>query len=89
MPVHQNLIVPNVHVNGSGRKELRELRSNACIALQEASQELRMMRPHGRDYFDIAEYVQACAQHEKRIEAVTKIMTELRTEQNGIYAQLP
>ncbi len=77
---------PVVHLNGSGKANLREQFDTAVSLLEQASSALRLARPHARDYYpdgDAAYYV-ANDQHQARINAVENILDEMVQIRNHI-----
>jgi len=81
VPGNDEFVLPEYHLNGSGRHLVKVLRE-AVVALTQARKAMAQCRPHGRDYYtylegDIA-LAKAREQHssmESQIEAVTDTLT--------------
>ena len=73
------IVLPSVHMNGSGRKQLFEQHHNAYMAVQAAIVALRESFPHDRDYYIKGPDVgpQARREAEARIEALEKVLGEV------------
>ncbi|MGH7393936.1 MAG: hypothetical protein ACREM3_31425 [Candidatus Rokuibacteriota bacterium] len=75
------MILPIVHLNGTSRDALVNLRIEACNALRAALEALAEMAPHGRDYYLVpGRMEQALKQHEQRVDAVAKVYQALTAE---------
>ena len=74
-------ILPIVHLNGTSRDELIDLRRNAMSALHDALYFMAKMHPHGRDYYPVdGLYEQALAQHAARVQAVESVYDSITEE---------
>lgn len=79
------IIMPFVHMNGTSKNELLELREKAYSALDSAMDALKEMAPNGRDYYpDPGRMEKAVEQHRRRMKAITDIMAELEKEREFI-----
>jgi len=82
---------PLVHLNGSGRESLCDMREAVYSKLQEAEDALRQMAPNGRDYY-IAEdgpqrLERATASHFRRLETLARLMEEMELECEAIQGR--
>jgi hypothetical protein len=77
--VTKKLIVPCVHMNGTGEKSLLEEIENAYHALDAAYDALRKTAPNGRDYYVYpgGAYERARNEHRDRLLAVDSVKKEL------------
>lgn len=75
-----DLMMPTLHLNGSGYERLRETWFAALIALRAAEESLQEATPHDRDYYVLGGDAGRCAraEHSKRLEAVRDAMHEVR-----------
>jgi hypothetical protein len=73
------MIVPTVHLNGSGRKSLLDGLERAGSALHEAIKALDDIAPNGRDYYPQGEgaFKQASAEHQVRVARLAGVLHEL------------
>jgi hypothetical protein len=81
--------LPTVHLNGTSREELIQLRLEAVTAIREAIVALRKAAPHGRDYYvqSPEAYRMARAVWEARLDALENVAEELRSEALEIQDQ--
>jgi hypothetical protein len=76
-----SLILPVVHLNGTSKQELLELREGAYQALTRAVEALRNMAPNGRDFYPVPGRMDlALAQHTRRMKVLTDLMKEIEEE---------
>lgn len=74
-------VMPFVHMNGTSAEELLQVREDAYSAISEALDKLRQMAPNGRDYYPVPGSMEkAVQQHQRRMKALSDIMTELEEE---------
>ena len=79
------LVVPIVHMNGTSKKELLQLRQDAYLAICQAEKALQQMSPNGRDYYpEPGRLEKAQAQQIRRMEILSSIKTELIAEVDAI-----
>lgn len=78
------LIVPTVHLNGTGRKELVNQLSASVLALDKALEVMAKAAPHGRDYYPQDNgaimgptYLKAAEAHRQRVAKVYEVREEL------------
>jgi hypothetical protein len=77
--------LPPLHLNGSGKKNLVNDRCDAIRALGDAINAMRLMSPHGRDYYtEEGSYEKAREQHMDRMERVAAVISELEAETQKI-----
>lgn len=82
------LVLPVVHMNGTGKQALLEQREAVYRALREVEKALCQMSPNGRDYYVVPGSLEkAQAQHARRLAAIGALMDEMVKEADGIYAQ--
>ena len=75
------IIVPIVHLNGTGKQELIRQRDDAWRALDKAYKAIVAMSPNGRDYYPQPGLMeQAVAQSERRQRLIHSIMEEIEFE---------
>jgi predicted HAD superfamily phosphohydrolase len=75
------LIVPILHLNGTSKQELVQLRCQAYRALDKAIEALKNMAPHGRDYYPVPGLLtKAQEQHLRRLKALADVQAELEEE---------
>jgi len=76
-----SVVLPIVHLNGSGREALVNQRRDVYHALQQSVEKLRQMAPNGRDYYVQPGLLeQAIAQHERRMATLGALLQEIETE---------
>ena len=74
-------VIPIVHLNGSGREALINLRLDYYRKLGEAREALAEMAPHGRDYYPIPGlYELAREQHDRRMAAINTLHEDIEAE---------
>lgn len=75
----ENLMVPSVHLNGTGRKTLSEQNHAAASAVNEAIGKLTQAAPNARDYYPQGPdaYARARSQHEARVLRLQAVYEEL------------
>ncbi len=71
---------PDIHPNGSGRKELLAQFRAADEAIEGALEVIFRIAPHGRDYYTLGEgaYGRARSQHDERVRAMLTIQMDYR-----------
>jgi hypothetical protein len=86
MPITVNVIVPIVHSNGTGRRELLDQRCLAIDSLVAAGDALAKASPHDRDYYPRGgDYCQAAhRQHERRVGILQALIDELTAEAEAL-----
>lgn len=75
-----SLIIPTVHLNGTGKEELINQLMEAGFAVRKASEALAKARPHGRDYYVQADpdaLTKAIDQHDDRMRKLRQVYDEL------------
>jgi len=79
MPSEDELVVPLVHLNGTGKDELVEQITHAVHGAQAFLDALAKMSPHGRDYYPLGDDAlpKAVDQHRSRMARVESIVDEL------------
>jgi len=80
------MIVPTIHLNGTGKEDLIKQVREAHSAVCEAIDKLYGMAPHGRDYYpqgDFA-YAEARTEHLARLEPLQSVRDELMDLWQGI-----
>jgi len=76
-----SLVMPIVHMNGTSRRELTNLRYNAAHKIREALEALSEMAPNGRDYYpEPGRLEQALEQHLRRVRMLTALQKEIDAE---------
>jgi hypothetical protein len=74
-------VLPIVHLNGTTRTELVELRANCVDSLREAGRMLAAMAPNGRDYYpEPGRMDRAVEQHDRRMNALRELINEIEAE---------
>jgi hypothetical protein len=82
------MVVPIVHLNGTGKEELLRQRAGLWDALSQVEAKLRQAVPNGRDFYpEPGRYENALAQHTRRLETIGKLLAEVETELSGIDDQ--
>jgi hypothetical protein len=80
-----DIVLPIIHLNGSGRENLVELRMNLYHALRDADDRLREMVPNGRDYYPVPGKLQhALEQHKRRATILKELANEIEIEIEAI-----
>lgn len=75
------MILPIVHMNGTSKRELIQLRCDAANAVNRAIEALSVMSPNGRDYYPKPGLLeQAMQQHGRRLKALRDLYLELNEE---------
>ena len=84
------MMFPTVHLNGTSGADLLSQTTDAMLALSTALDALKIMGPHGRDY-----YVQgpraidsAMDEHIARIEKLEAVQADLVAISEAIHAQM-
>jgi hypothetical protein len=89
--VTENLIIPVVHINGSGKHNLIQGYREASMAVGDAIEKICQAYPHMRDYYimDNSEelFKQAQEQHYARIDKLREVATELNALALGVHTQ--
>ena len=80
------LVVPVVHLNGTGRQALLRQLSEVGVAIAKAADKLREAAPNGRDYYPAGPEAMtaAVAQFERRLGVLRGLQDELRAEMAAI-----
>ena len=74
-------VIPIIHLNGTSREALINLRFDYLHKLDEARKALVEMAPHGRDYYLIPGlYELAREQHLRRINAICALLEDIEAE---------
>lgn len=83
------MMIPTVHINGTGKKNLLQELEYAVSALVEAISEVSDITVHGRDYYvqGPEAYAQARIEMHERIAALEKVKRELEEMHGRILAQ--
>jgi len=78
---NENLVLPIVHLNGTSRKELVDLRCEFGRKLRDAVEALTAMSPNGRDYYpEPGRLEKATAQHKRRLDTLHALYVEIESE---------
>jgi len=85
----RDVVIPTVHLNGTGQEGLEKQVKAALTAVREAQDKLRAMMPHGRDYYVQAEgsTAKARSDHYDRIVLVASVEEDLTAIYLGIVDQ--
>lgn len=87
----ENLIIPLVHLNGSGKRNLIKSYTGASLAVNDAIAKLCETGPHMRDYYPLDNdeelFKQAQEQHYARIDKLREVATELNALALGVHNQ--
>lgn len=76
-----DLIVPVVHLNGTGKQDLIDMRERVDETLRLALAALKQMAPNGRDYYPVPGLMdRAVEQHFRRMRVLTDLQDELEEE---------
>jgi hypothetical protein len=85
------LVMPTIHLNGTGRQALVEQYANAVEALQTALDKVRAAAPHGRDYYpQDGEHPEgtmlrsAQRQHQRWVNNVEVVIADMQALAEGI-----
>lgn len=83
------ITAPLVHLNGTSKESLLEVRETAYGALYAAYEALRQVAPHKRDYYPLGDdaWNAAVQQHEERQRAVDGVMRGIEAEMELIQQQ--
>lgn len=81
------IIIPQVHLNGTSRDELIAQISAANFALNQALEAMARMSPNGRDYYHTGNLREAEQAHRERVADLIRIQTEIMTIGEGIADQ--
>lgn len=74
------MVIPKVHINGTARSELIELRLVAKNAIEAAIAAVREAAPHSRDFYHTGGYPAARDEHNRRIDQLQTLATEFANE---------
>jgi hypothetical protein len=89
--VTENLIIPVVHLNGSGKKNLIEGYVQAARAVNDAMQKICNTYPHMRDYYIMDNsdelFKRAQKQHYRRVDRLREVAVELNALALGVHTQ--
>jgi hypothetical protein len=82
----KKLIVPAVHLNGTGKNDLLDALEKAYRACNDAYDALRQTAPNGRDYYVYGPdaYSRARDEHLQRMRAIDTVVKELEGLAIGI-----
>ena len=87
----EKLIMPLVHMNGSGKENLIQDYTNAGSAVSEAISVICNAYPHMRDYYPLDNFEeifkQAREQHQARIDKLREVAVELHALALGVSTQ--
>jgi hypothetical protein len=74
------MMIPTIHINGTGRADLLLQYQQAIAALALAQKALQSACPNGRDYYPQGDraIIQALDEHHERLAKLSDVMTELR-----------
>jgi hypothetical protein len=79
------IVHPIVHLNGTSREELIELRCKTYAAINDAYAVLKRMAPNGRDYYPEPGLMDlAVAQHTRRMQTLDDLLKELVLELDAL-----
>jgi hypothetical protein len=80
-------VVPSIHLNGSGAKNLTEQYEEAIETVSDAIDALPV--PHGRDYYvqEDGSFERAREQFEEQVAQLNTVLEELKTIYRGIRRQ--
>lgn len=83
------MMIPSVHLNGTGKVNLLSELEEAHNALLVADQKLRQVTVHGRDYYvqGPAAYTQARTEMDARLAALETLMHDVREMHLAIQKQ--
>jgi hypothetical protein len=82
--------LPIVHLNGTSRKELLELRRTAAHSVFQAIDALSAMAPNGRDYYLVRGLFESARdQHSSRLAALDALYHELVAEAIALSDEEP
>lgn len=81
------MMLPTIHLNGSGAKSLIEQNRAAWNALRQAVEALDSAAPNGRDYYPQGDYAigEAMREHTERVKPLLKAMRDLEAIAEHIY----
>lgn len=84
------VIVPTLHLNGTGRNDLLRQSREACRALERAIEAMSEATPHGRDYYPQGPDATNAARnaHVARMDALRAVLAE-QTEIYHAIARMP
>jgi len=80
----RGVLLPQVHLNGTSRGELRRQTRAAILAIDTAYGELQRAAPHGRDFYTIPGFAEfeaieiASREHEGRLRALESVLRDLQ-----------
>ena len=81
-------VVPVVHLNGTAKEDLLQMRSDVVDILMQADKALAIMAPNGRDYYVTPGMMTlAETQHQCRQMALKSLIDEIQEEIDEIYFQ--
>lgn len=80
---------PMVHLNGTSKEHLLEVRDNAWHALAKAYDAVKSIAPNGRDYYPYGagEFERATESHMSRLGRIQEVIDELAAELVAISEQ--
>jgi hypothetical protein len=81
------MMLPTIHLNGSGPKSLLEQNRAAWNALRQAVEALDLAAPNGRDYYPQGNHAigEAMREHTERVKPLLKAMRDLEAINEHIY----
>lgn len=82
-------VVPIVHLNGTSKDELLQLREKVYVALTDLLFDLKQMAPNRRDYYIGPDelWERALEQHRRRMQTITDMMKEIEIECEKVEEQ--
>ena len=83
------MMIPTVHLNGTGQASLLSELRQAYTAVLEAIDTVQQVTVHGRDYYPQGEHAYRQARHEMdaRLEALRSVREDLLTMHRAIEQQ--
>lgn len=80
------MMVPTIHLNGTGRKSLLDDANAALDAVRRAVEQVSMVYPNGRDYYPQGDRAidRALAEHNDRVERLQSVLVELADLRDAI-----
>jgi hypothetical protein len=75
------MILPIIHLNGTSKESLLEMRERLYAALGDAEKALCAMVPNGRDFYPSPGLMdQAVSQHQRRLKMLGSLIAEIEQE---------
>lgn len=84
------MMIPTVHLNGTGAPALLQELHTAYLALQEAIVALRQVTVHGRDYYPQGQhaYGQARDEMDRRLGQLADVQRDVQTMYESLEQQI-